>query len=367
MKVVAIDAIPFEIPYHRAFQFASGEVAKADHVLVRVRTDEGLVGHAEALPRPYTYGESQESIVAAIGNWFAPRIIGVDPLAREAVQKALDLTVANHTAKGAVDVAIWDIVGQALRQPCHVLLGGWATSVRVAHMVGFDTPSRMVDEALSVNGQYGVTSFKVKVGRRPWSLDIEVCQALRVALPDDVELYVDANRGWVPEDAVAAARALYELNVTQIEEPCPNDGVLGRRRVAKLSPVPIVGDESCDGLSEVARNLLDGLSHAISVKVARTGFSKSQRILALCEALGTGVRVGSQVEGMLGAAASVAFAVAHESTTVQPAELTAFMLMADDLLTEPQMIVDGHIAVSERPGLGVDLDEEKLDHYRIDH
>ena len=72
MKIVTIEAIPFAIPYRKPLRFASGEVHTADHVLVRVHTDDGVVGVAEAPPRPFTYGETQESIVAVIDKIFAP-------------------------------------------------------------------------------------------------------------------------------------------------------------------------------------------------------------------------------------------------------------------------------------------------------
>lgn len=115
MKIVRVEAIPFAIPYRKPLKFASGEVHSADHVLVRVHTDEGLTGTAEAPPRPYTYGETQESIVAVIDRIFAPQIMGLTALEREAVHEKLDRTIGNPTAKAAIDMALWDILGQASR------------------------------------------------------------------------------------------------------------------------------------------------------------------------------------------------------------------------------------------------------------
>ncbi len=107
MKIVRTEAIPFAIPYAKPLKFASGEVHTADHVLVRVHTDDGLTGTAEAPPRPYTYGETQESIVAVIDKILAPQILGLTALEREAVQARLDRTVGNPTAKAAIDMALW--------------------------------------------------------------------------------------------------------------------------------------------------------------------------------------------------------------------------------------------------------------------
>lgn len=129
MKIMSVEAIPLAVPYRRPFAFASGEVTAADHVLVRITTDDGLVGVGEAPPRPCTYGETAASVVAAIRDLFAPVLVGADPFARERIRTDLFRTVANNAAKGAVDTALWDLVGQACGQPVHVLLGHAADEV----------------------------------------------------------------------------------------------------------------------------------------------------------------------------------------------------------------------------------------------
>ena len=106
MKITSVEAIPLAVPYRRPFAFASGRVTAADHVLVRITTDDGLVGHGEAPPRPYTYGETAVSIVATIRDLFAPVLVGADAFAREAIRADLARTVANNGARGAVDVAL---------------------------------------------------------------------------------------------------------------------------------------------------------------------------------------------------------------------------------------------------------------------
>lgn len=100
VKIERIEAIPYAIPYMHPLKFASGEVSTADHVLVRVYTDEGVVGVADAPPRPYTYGETQESIRAIIDNVFAPQLLGIEVLDREQIHAVLGRTVNNHVAKG---------------------------------------------------------------------------------------------------------------------------------------------------------------------------------------------------------------------------------------------------------------------------
>ncbi len=366
MKITAIEAIPFAIPYTKPLRFASGEVHTADHVLVRVHTDEGLVGVAEAPPRPFTYGETQQSIVAVIDRVFAPEIVGMSALEREAVLARLDRTVGNPAAKSAIDTALWDVLGKSVNLPVTQLLGGYTDRMAVSHMVGFAPAPQMVAEAQRVRDRYGITTFKVKVGRRPYTLDVEACRALREALGPDVELYIDGNRGWTASEALKALDATADLDLTLAEELCPADDVLGRRWLAERSRIPLVADESATRPGEVTRELLGGSAHAISIKTARTGFTASQRVLHQCEGLGVEVVMGNQIDGQIGTMCTAVFGAAHEATSRRAGELSNFLDMSDDLLTEPLTITDGTVFPREKAGLGIDIDPDKLARYRQD-
>jgi L-Ala-D/L-Glu epimerase len=366
VKITRVEAIPFEIPYRKPLRFASGEVTVAEHVLVRVHTDDELFGTAEAPPRPYTYGETPASIAAVIDQLFASQVVGVSPMEREVVHARLNRTVGNPTAKAALDMALWDLIGQSLGVSVTELLGGYTDRMRVAHMVGFAPPAAMVDEAARVRAEYGITTFKVKVGRHPLEEDVASCRALREALGDEVELYIDGNRGWTASESLRALSAMADLALTFAEELCPADDVLGRRWLVKHSPIPIYADESVSRPAEVTRELLGGSATGVSIKTARTGFTYSQRVLALCEGLGVEVVMGNQVDGQIGTLCSAAFGAAFERTARRPGELSNFLDMADDLLTEPLTIEAGELRVRQRPGLGIDIDEDKLAHYRQD-
>jgi L-Ala-D/L-Glu epimerase len=366
VKITSIEAIPFAIPYRKPLRFASGEVHVADHVLVRVHTDDGVVGVAEAPPRPYTYGETQESIVAAVTTLFAPELEGLTLLERETSQARMGRTVGNPAAKAAIDMAMWDALGRTLGLPVTQLLGGWTDRMRVCHMVGFAPDAEMVAEAERVRDRYGIRTFKVKVGRRPVELDVSACRALRAALGPDVELYVDGNRGWTPSEAARALRAMEDLDLSLSEELCPADDVLGRRWLTSRTTVPTVADESVPTPGDVTRELLGGAATMISIKTARTGFSTSQRILHLCEGLGAEVVMGNQIDGQIGTACSLAFGAAHRGSSSRAGELSNFLDMTDDLLTEPLTISGGELAIRPGPGLGIEIDPDKLAHYRCD-
>lgn len=364
VRITAVEAIPFALPYRRAPKFASGSVDSADNVLVRVHTDAGLVGQAEAQPRPYTYGETQTSIVEAVGGRLNDGLSGVDPLRTELVAERCGAIAGNWVARGAVDLAVWDLVGQILGCPCHTLLGGFADGVSAAHMVSLAEPSAMAAEAIAISDQLGVRTFKVKVGRDP-TLDVAAVRAIRDALPD-ADLYVDANRGWSYEDASRAGGELADLGVRAIEEPISIEDRAGRLRLAGRWRVPLVGDESCISLSHVDRALEEGAVRMVSVKTARTGFTESRRILDLCLARNVPIVMGSQYEGALGTIATIAFAAAFAATAGRPAEVTNFLDLTDDLVVTPPEIRAGRATVSPMPGLAVEIDEDRLTRYRLD-
>lgn len=363
-RVVSVEAIPVALPFRAPARFASGTITTADNVIVRVHSDAGLVGCAEAQGRPYTYGETQSSIVRAIEGWFTPRITGLDPVAHERARAATAGLDGNRCAAGAVMVALADLAAQVLGVSCATMLGGAADSVKVASMLSFGEPARMASEAVELHERLGICAFKIKVGRDP-DLDVAVVRAVRDALPD-ASLYVDANRGWSLEQARRAGDPLIELGVEAIEEPLDLADTGGRRELAQRWSVPLAGDESCLDLAGVAHELAAGTVGQVSIKVARTAFDESKAILAHCRALGVRAVVGSQYEGALGALASIAFAASSRELCTQPVEASNFLDLAADLVPAPE-IVAGRVAMPTAAGLGAGLDEDALATYRIDH
>lgn len=363
--IVAVRTIPYAIPYAKPLHFASGSIAVADNVLVEIETADGVVGIAEAPPRPYTYGETQGSIVAIIDKVFAPAIIGLSILDRERVRARLARTVGNPTAKAAIDMALWDAWGKSIGTSVHNLLGGYTDRLRVSHMLGFDQPEIVADEAIQLREELGIASFKIKVGRRPVKLDVAVCRAVREALGPDAELYIDGNRGWTAAESAHAIRMLEDVGLSRVEELCPADDVLGRRWLVSQSPVPFVADESIPTPADLVRELLAGAATAVSIKTARTGFSDSLRVNHIAEAFGVEAVIGNQIDAHLGTVCSLVFGASQELTSRSAAELSNFLDLDDSLLVEPLAIADGFMTVPEGPGLGVALDPEKVSRYRL--
>src|SRR5262249_9746038 len=158
--------------------------------------------------------------------------------------------------------------------PCATLLGGASDAVPVTAMVSFGSPARMADDAVALSERFGISAFKVKVGRDA-ALDVAAVTAIRDALPE-ATLYVDANRGWTPAQGGAAGGGLIEVGVTAIEEPLDLADASGRRELARRWTVPLGGDESCLTPADVAREL--GTVGQVSIKVARSAFRDALRV-----------------------------------------------------------------------------------------
>ncbi|MHB8771856.1 MAG: mandelate racemase/muconate lactonizing enzyme family protein [Syntrophales bacterium] len=363
MRVTAVEAIPFRIPFAEKKVWARGTLEAAEHVLVRVRTDAGLNGIAEAPPRPTIYGESLRSIMAALEDWFGPAVLGIDPFATEQVLERFERWVGNPTARAAVEMALADIKAQAAGIPVYKLLGGWTDRVPVCARVPTGDGEAVARSCAALRERYGITTFKIKVGmdhRR----DVATLRTVREALGPDVRLCPDANQGYDPQTAIRVLKAIEELDITLVEEPCRIDNDRGRRLVAASTTIPLMGDESCTTLPEVRRQLALGAVGVVSIKVARTGFALSRRIAHLCEAESVANLCGTQADSGIGVVCGAHFAASCRNVTLA-SELTGHLDMVDDLLVEPPHIEHGMITLTDRPGLGILIDEAKLRKYGI--
>ena len=366
MRIRAIDAVPFVLPYRKPFRMATGVISEAAHVLVRVETDEGLTGVAEAVSRPMIYGESQASIVEAVRAWFAPRLIGLDPFETEAAQRVFRSVAGNETTKGALDIALHDLRGKAVGQPTWRLLGAAAPELRVTRMLGTGEVAEVVDEATTAAAEHGIDSFKVKVDT-DLRTGLVLLRALRRELGERALLYLDANQSLTAEAVVAALPELAALGVEFLEEPIAETDLVGRSRIAAAGPIPTMCDESARTVEAAAVQLTAGSARAVSVKPARTGFTESARLLGLAHGLHARTVVGSQGDSAIGTITSATFGAAFDATAREPAELDFFLGLDDQIVAKPPAITNGRIEVDrDRPGNGVEIDEDKLAHYRID-
>jgi len=365
MKISKVEALPFRIPLKKATEWARGKIDAAEHVLVKIYTDEGIIGVAEAPPRPTIYGESQESIKFAIDHWLAPAIIGLNPFEIEKVWDRFEMIAWNPTAKGALDMALYDIMGKALHLPCYQLLGYWNNKIRLSWCVNLNPLREMIREGKEMIEEYGFKALKLKIGMDP-KKDVEMVKTIREELGDEVLIYVDANQGYDPFTAVRVLKEMEQYNIAFVEEPCPVWDKKGRNRVSRESGIPLMGDESCLTPAEVMREIELDCLRIISIKTARTGFTLSKKIISLCEQAGIRNLNGLQGDTSTGSLASAHLCAAFKNTNFYyPSELSFFLLLVDDFLKEPIMIRDGQMELTDRPGLGIEVDDKKFKQFQM--
>jgi L-Ala-D/L-Glu epimerase len=365
MRIVSVEATPVAVPFDPEFGpvvTAGLTMTAAHHVIVKVTTDEGLVGWGEALERPSVYGETVESIVAAYEKLLARTVIGLDPHDVERLWSRWSRIAGNTTAKAALDVACHDIVGRAAGQPLYKLLGGWSDGrIELTMPISLASPEEVVRQAeLAVSRGFG--SVKLKVGKDV-GRDVRVTEAVRAAIGDDVMLYVDANQGYSTGDAIKAAAEYARLGVDLLEEPVGPSNLDARVQLARQGGVPLLLDESIERPGDALREIAHGTVGAFSIRSPRTGIMWSRKLIAVAEAAGLPCLAGSHRELGVGTIASAHLAAGHAAMSL-PAELGVFTLVTESLLTEPIEIADGWMTLPAGPGLGVEVDPEKLEKFR---
>jgi len=216
MKIVKTEIYLYKIPMV-PFTIATGTMEYAQNVLIKIHTDEGIVGWGECSAFPMIVGETQQSCYL-LAKDFAAYWKGKDPLAIEERLKELDNIIAgNYTAKSAFDIALYDIAAKAANQPLYAFLGGQQKPIESDLTIGIGTPEEMAKQAVEFVAK-GVKMIKVKLGKKPAD-DIERIKQIRAVIGKDIILRIDANQGWSKEEALPVLTALSLYDIQFCEQP----------------------------------------------------------------------------------------------------------------------------------------------------
>ena len=384
VKIASLEIIPVALPRRRAHTWSGNARPIGAYVVLRMRTDDGIVGYGEAPTlinwggdNGRYYGESQRTATAVIEEFLAPAVVGRDPRDVAGIHRAMDAAVAGHPyAKSAIDLACFDVAGKAAACSVSALLGGACRQeVEIAHSFGLQmTPDEVAEECAIVLAE-GVRALKLKVGADHLR-DREALRRLR-ALDGAVDISVDANNAWPDAPAaIAAIRELDEQRLASVEQP-----TAGARELAKVRAAvrpPLMADESAWTANDVDE--LAGLAAVDQISIYYSkpgGLHPAMRVASRCAALRMRANVNGSAETGIGSAANLHLAASSAAVDLpslimvsapRGAEPTrsAGRLYSDDLIAEPFAYEAGRIRVPSGPGLGVTVDEEKLERYRTD-
>lgn len=363
MRITGVETFPITLTLKQPVKMAHITITESHNVLVKVSTDEGIVGWGEGVTAARLTGETQGRIRSAV-EYLAGMVIGEDPLARNRLW--LTMTSALHengTAIGAVDIAMADIAGQAHGVPVHQLLGGAVRDrVGAITMVGSGDPEADAAEA-TAKYETGYRWFKIKLGLTDQPTELETVRAVCEALPPDAVIGADANEAWQEADAIGFIRRLDGLPVRFLEQPVPADQPEALIRIAERVPIAICADQSVHSLHDIVMFGATAVA-GVSLKLVKLGgITGVMRGAHLCEVLNMHINLAGKVaESSVAAAANVHAAAAMHDFRYGTSP--ANQGLAGDVTGRPLALIDGAYPVPMSPGLGVKVDENMVESLR---
>jgi L-alanine-DL-glutamate epimerase-like enolase superfamily enzyme len=363
LTITDVEIIPVSVPFVEPFEIAGGVATHGRHVIVRIVSRSGEVGYGESAPMSSYSPQTQDSVTREIVR-VKGKITGSDPLEVERIHQDLNAAGLDCFAKAGIDIALHDLAAKTLGIPVYDMLGGRVgDGVDLSWAIGFKSPDAMAAEARRYVDT-GFRTIKIKVGENP-SIDVERTRAVRDAIGPEPLLKVDANQGYDLETTIDVAKQLEELDVSIIEQPLPKDDISGLARLREETTIPIMVDESLFGPPDALKIIEQGAADVFNIKIMKPGgIRPSGKLASVAEAAGIPCMVGSMPELGIGSLGGLHLAVTS-SVFTYGAELIGSWMFQDDLLVEPPRLEDGRMMAPEEPGLGIDVDEGKLEKYSI--
>jgi muconate cycloisomerase len=366
-RIETVSTTLVDLPLHRPHQFRDSTMDVQAVLLVRVATGDGVVGVGEGVVPggPWWGGESVETMQVVVDRYLAPLAVGADLGRLPALRGRMDrLVAANPFAKCALETAMWDAWARTLGLPLSALLGGRCRdSLPVTWAIGAADPDVVVDEAMARIESGGHASIKLKMGALEPAADVARVEKIASSLAQVASVRVDLNGAWDELTATRLLPRLQQAGIDLVEQPTPAWDLDALARLSGLLRIPVMADESLrsdhDALTLATRRAAD----VFSLKIGKSGgYLATQRIAAVAQAAGIPCHGGTGIESSLGTLAG-AHLLATLPAVTYGSELFGPLLMTDGLLAEPLDYRDGALHLPDGPGLGIDLDEDRVARY----
>lgn len=359
MRIQSIKVYGYELTYtHGTYVMSGGRAATSQQsTVVAIETDEGITGWAEQALLGGTYLPAFPAALRAGIAEFAPALIGRDALDIRGANRLMDgVLLEQRASKSPIDIALWDVLGQAAGQPISVLTGGIQNpDFPLYEAVPLGTPDEMV-AFVEARMSEGIRRFQLKIGNEP-EVDAERTRAVVAAVPDDVVVLADSNGGWDVHDAIKAVKMIGDIPV-YVEQPCRSldDNILVARHMSQQ----LILDESIVTLNDLYRAKNEAGISAINLKFSRVGgFSKALQLRDAAQSLGLKVSMEDTWGGDLTSAA-----VNHLAATTEPDKLFNVSYFNDwtneSIAGGQPASVNGRGTALTAPGLGVAPDVSLL-------
>lgn len=359
MKLTRISLWHVPLTSHTAYYMAEGKTCDTvETVVVALETDTGATGWGEVCPIPHYLPAYARGVAPAVQE-MAPLLLGADPVGPEALMARFDKHLQGHVyAKSALDIALWDLTGQAANLPLYALLGGRRSeTMPLYHSITCVAPDEMARIAQTAY-QTGMRQFQVKLGAdADWQADVARLRMVRQAVGEGPLVYGDWNCGATSLDATRVGRAVADLDI-MLEQPCATIEDCGRVRAATGLPMKL--DENAHDTASLLAGHARGCMDAVALKLSKFGgLSATRRARDLCLHLGAKMCI----EDTWGSDIATA-ALLHLGASTDPArvlnvcDLSGYVAprLAPDGPTRDQ----GRITPPDGPGLGIRPDKDVL-------
>jgi L-alanine-DL-glutamate epimerase-like enolase superfamily enzyme len=366
MKIRSIEAVPVRAPRTKPMVAAGGPpLVVSDFGIVRVRTEDGLEGLGEISMNGGRTGAVQcDDVNRLIG----PALLGADPREIRGLIGVMDRALdGSEPAKAGVEMALFDILGKCLGVPVYQLLGGKVRDrAPVCWGLGFGPPEQSAEEVARYVAD-GFGTIKIKVGRPGTDLDVAMIATVRRRLGDGVNLKVDANTAYTsPMQAVAEIRRMEEYRLQLVEQPLKGDQLAGMAFVRAHISTPVLADESMWRWQDAYAIARSAAADVLSVYLSEAGgLLAASKAFAIGEAAGLPALIGSQCELGIATAAMAHLAVAMPNLAYE-SDITGHLRYPVDIIHERLDYAGGAIRPPDAPGLGVTLNEDVLERWRLD-
>lgn len=370
MKITRITTFPVSIPLKPEYRMVSalGKHEVSKYLLVRVETDAGIDGVGEATIMSRWSGETVWGAQALIDRLFTPALLDADPTDIDVIDQRMDAVAKdNWFAKSAIEMACQDIVGRDAGKPIYELLGGAARSRTIKCRFSMGAyPAERASRRAKELVEKGFTTIKVKVGTGIAD-DVERVRAVRESIGPDYEVVIDANCGYrTAAEAIEAATQMRDLNIGLFEQPTPRDDYHALAEVRRAIDFPVMADDICFDLPQARECIRNDACDVISVYPGKMGgIRKARRVVDVADEADVACSIGSNLELDIASAAMCHLVVGSKNMNIErfPGDIMGPDYHEVRVVKEPLVIDGPTITVSDRPGLGVDVDWDVVERY----
>ncbi len=355
MKISKIDIFQLDLPLEKPKKYPNKTYEAIDDTIIRIQTDDGLVGWSESCPLPTGYQAEHALGVRASLEEICPGLIGQDPTQIDSINERMNQwMMGGQYAKSALDIACWDLTGKAYNKPVYHLIGGRMQEKAKCYPEIEMGPVDVVPRRIEQYRQEGHTHFQLKAARgSEFELDLERITTAAECIRRGETLVVDANKGWKTHEALRILKKTEHVDY-YIEQPC-----LTYEECLAIRPKvrqPMILDECMEDINVMLRALADNLFEGIGCKISRVGGISGMRLIRdVCKATGKVLTCDDSWGAQLSAAATTHMAMStHPKTFFATYISSYFGVLCYD--TEAPAVVDGFIWANDKPGLGVNPD-----------